>query len=66
MSEWLSNRDKAREPRGRASWCNCCDANKVAAGAKCGVCGVRMPGKRSKAGKPSPSPEPPADSGREG
>ena len=45
--EWKTNRDKSREPRGRASYCRC-DQNMISSGSKCDVCGRREWHKRDK------------------
>lgn len=44
-AEPLSNRDKARVPRGHGFWCGGCDRCIVREGAKCKACGTRN-GKR--------------------
>lgn len=51
MIRVLSNRDKAREPRGRKFWCDKCDACLVSASRKCAYCGNKSGKYRAKAGK---------------
>lgn len=46
----LTNRERARNPRGRSFWCGC-DMRGVWAGQKCSTCGRRNGKKRWKAGK---------------
>jgi hypothetical protein len=49
-----SNRDKAKEPRGRKFWCGC-DRAMVSAGQKCPQCGKRNGKPRDR--KPTPVSE---------
>ena len=47
-SEYLSNRQKSQIPRGRSSWCICCDRSLVNDGGRCKVCGAKVLPKRFK------------------
>ncbi len=37
---WITNRDRARAPRGGRYWCNGCDANYLSPNTRCSGCGA--------------------------
>lgn len=47
-----TNREAAREPRGRHFWCSSCDHDLVQAGSRCSYCG--HPAGKQRAKKPTP------------